>query len=96
MGQWKFLSNHGAVLAYLAKHPRALAVDIAAELGVRERTVRRVIADLDAEGYIEKKRIGRSNKYKVRLKAPLKRPIMRQGTVGDLLKKLVPLIEIRE
>jgi len=96
MSEWKFISNHGAVLAYLAKHPRALAVDIAEALNVRERTVRRIIADLDAEGYIEKRRVGRSNRYKVKLRAPLRRSIMRKGKVGDLMEALVPLLEMQE
>ena len=94
MVQWKFISNHGAVLAYVAKHPQALATDIAAVVGVRERTVRRIIADLLEDGYIEKKRVGRMNRYRVNLKAPLRHPVMRYARVGDLVKALSPFIEV--
>ncbi len=96
MSEWKFLSNHGAVLAYMASHPQVLAVDIAAAIGIQERTVRRIIADLLADGYIEKERVGRSNRYRVKLEAPLRRSIMRQAKVGDLLENIVPLLGIDE
>ncbi len=96
MSNWKFLSNHGVVLAYIASHPQILAVDIAEAIGVRERTVRRIIADLDADGYLEKKRVGRSNRYKVKFKAPLRRSIMSEAKVEDLLKNLLPILEMRK
>ena len=96
MSSWKFLSNHATVLAYIASHPQILAVDIAEAIGVRERTVRRIIADLDADGYIEKKRVGRSNTYKVKFKAPLRRSIMSGAKVEDLLKNLLPILEMRK
>jgi predicted ArsR family transcriptional regulator len=96
MSKWKILSNHGAVLAYVANHPQVLAVDIAAEIGIQERTVRRIIADLVADGYLKKERVGRSNKYKVNIDSPLRHSILRNAKVGDLLKTLLPLLEIQE
>ena len=96
MKAWKFITNYGIVLAYVAKHPDALAEDIAANLHVRERTVRRIISELVEEGYVERERIGRSNRYRVDFDAPLRRSIMRGAKVGDLLKTLIPLIEIEE
>jgi predicted transcriptional regulator len=96
MTTWKFITNYGVVLAYVAKHPDALAEDIAANLHVRERTIRRIISELVTDGYIEKDRIGRSNRYRINVNAPLRRSIMRGSRVGDLLEALVPLIEIEE
>ncbi len=94
MSQWKFISNHGIILIYVAKHPQAIAHDIAVDIGVRERTVRRIIAELVADGYLEKERVGRSNKYKINFKAPLRRPVLRNASVRDILKMLVPLFEV--
>jgi DeoR/GlpR family transcriptional regulator of sugar metabolism len=94
VSKWKLISNHGAVLAYVAKHPRVPAVDVARAVGVRERTVRRIIADLEADGYLEKERVGRSNTYKVNFEAPLRRQIHRNCKVKDLLSTLQPLVEI--
>jgi predicted transcriptional regulator len=96
MKTWKFITNYGIVLAYVAKHPDALAEDIAVNLGVRERTIRRIISELVADGYVEKERIGRSNRYRVNLESPLRRSIMRGAKVGDLLDTLIPLLEIQE
>lgn len=94
MSQWKFISNHGVVLIYVAKHPQAIAHDIAMAIGVRERTIRRIIADLVADGYLEKKRAGRTNNYKVNLKAPMRRSVMQGVKVKDILKMLVPLLDV--
>jgi DNA-binding transcriptional ArsR family regulator len=96
MSKWKFISNHGTVLAYVAKHPDAIIEDIAINLKVRTRTVSRIIADLVEDGYLEKTLVGRSNHYRVNLDAPLRRPIMPNAKVRDLLATLMPLIEIPE
>jgi DNA-binding transcriptional ArsR family regulator len=93
MSNWKIISNHGVILAYVAVHPQSLAVDIASAIGIRERTVRRIIADLASNGYLEKERVGRSNLYRVNIDAPLRRPIMSQAKVGDLLETIQSLIE---
>jgi DeoR/GlpR family transcriptional regulator of sugar metabolism len=96
MSKWKLITNHGAILAYIAENPLVLTVDVARAIGVRERTVRRIIADLVADGYLEKERIGRSNRYKVNGEAPMRRPIMRNAKLKDLLKTLLPLLEVEE
>jgi predicted transcriptional regulator len=95
MSTWKFITNYGVVLTYVAKHPDALAEDIAKNVGVRERTIRRIITELVSDGYLEKERVGRSNRYRVNLEAPLRRSIMRGAKVGDLLETLIPLLEIQ-
>jgi len=72
---WTFVTNHGAVLACIARRSRIRAIDIALELGLTERSVRRTIADLTAEGYIEKTMEGRINRYSINTKLPLRRPV---------------------
>jgi predicted HTH transcriptional regulator len=96
MTTWRFISNHGVVIVYISKRPDVTATHIAAAIGIQERTVRRIIADLVADGYLEKERIGRSNRYKVNVEAPLRRPILRHSKVGRMLETLVPLLEIDE
>ena len=96
MGTWKFITNYGIVLTYVGKHPDALAADIATNVGVRERTIRRIIDELVSDGYLEKERVGRANRYRVNFKAPLRRSIMRGAKVGDILETLMPLLEIQE
>lgn len=59
---------------------------IAERLGITERTVRRILSDLEKAGYIERQRVGRANRYRVDLKKSLKRSDQRGVSIGELLK----------
>jgi DeoR/GlpR family transcriptional regulator of sugar metabolism len=88
MASWNFITNHGVVLAVIAQHGQITAREIAEYLGMTERPVRRIIADLEAAGYLYKHRTGRVNHYQVNVDLPLRRPIAQETTVGDLLHAL--------
>lgn len=88
MSNWTFITNHGAVLALVGQYGQITAREIAAELGITERTVMRIIRDLETEGYIRKMREGRINHYKVNTQAPLRRQNTRDVIVGELLRVL--------
>lgn len=90
LANWTFVTNHGAVLALVAQHERITAREISMELGITERSVHRIISDLEAEGYIEREREGRFNRYEVNHHLPLRRPESRDVVVGSLLKALLP------
>lgn len=90
MTTWTFITNHSAVLALIAEHGEITGREIASRLGITERSVHRIISDLEAEGYIVKRRVGRSNHYTVRRDRPLHRADQRDAVVGDLLKVLMP------
>jgi predicted ArsR family transcriptional regulator len=85
---WTFLTNHGRVLAYLAKHPQATTRNIAQEAGVTERAIQKVILDLEADGYIARHKIGRGNRYVVHPEMPMRHHMERDHAVGDLLTAL--------
>lgn len=74
MKKWTFITSHGAVLALIAEHRKIKAIEIALELGLTERSVRRIIADLEAEGYIKTNKEARVNRYTVNPDLPLRRP----------------------
>lgn len=59
---------------------------IAERLGITERTVRRILRDLEEEGYIDRQRVGRANRYRVDLEKPLKRVDQNSVSIGELLK----------
>jgi hypothetical protein len=61
MGSWGFLSNHGRVLLFLAHDPGMRLRDIAANLGITERSAFGIITDLTGAGYISKRKDGRRN-----------------------------------
>lgn len=82
---WTFITSHGAVLGCIARKGKVKALDIALELGLSERSVRRIIADLAAEGYIGKKREGGINRYQVNHHKPLRLPGSKDTKVRELL-----------
>lgn len=88
MSSWTFITNHGAVLALIGKHGQITARDIAAELGITERSVMRIIKDLETEGYIQIERQGRANRYQVNSQATLRRQETRDIVVSELLQVL--------
>ncbi len=88
MGKWTFITNHAVVLSYLARHPSITARELALEIGITERAVRSIIADLEAEGYIAKAKEGRRVWYSVKAGLPLRHSTQHGKEVGRLLKLL--------
>ena len=77
------------VLTYLAKHPTITARQVALEIGITERAVRNIIADLEAEGYIVKAKEGRRVRvYSVKAGLPLRHSTQQHVQVGKLLRLL--------
>ena len=87
MSEWTFVTNHGLVLATIAKHSNLTAREIGDAIGVTERTAHRIIMDLEAAGYITKTKVGRQNKYKIHPDMPI-RDEMSDAAVGELLVML--------
>lgn len=88
MASWTFITNHAVVLTYLAKHPSITARQLALEVGITERAIRKVIADLEAAGYIVKTKEGRRVRYRVKADLPMRHRTQRSSQVGKLLKIL--------
>jgi len=85
---WKFITNHALVLCLIAQHPRITAREISSTIGITEKTIRRIITDLEADGYITKKREGRRTRYRVDPDLPLRGETQQDKAVGDLLEVL--------
>ena len=88
MSEWTFLTNHALVLSFLARNPHGTALEAAQAAGIRERTARKIIADLEAAGYVTKKREGRGNTHSVNPNMPLRHHAYRHVAVGHLLRTL--------
>jgi len=88
MAEWTFLTNHAVVLSLLAQNPRITALELALAIGITERAVRRVIADLAATGYIGKEKLGRGTRYWINPGLPLRHVTHREVAVVDFLKAL--------
>jgi predicted transcriptional regulator len=85
VAEWTFLTNHSHVLVCLADDPALRIRDIAVRVGITERATQRIVAELVASGYLEKERDGRRNRYRVATDRPLRHPLERSHTIGDLL-----------
>lgn len=89
MPAWSFLTTHARALLYIAGHPDTRLRDLATAIDVTERTAFAIVADLAAEGYVTKERDGRRNRYQIQSDAPLRDPITRYRTIGEMLDVLM-------
>jgi len=64
-GSWTLLTGHGHVLVEIARNPDARIRDISPVVGLTERTVQAIVADLEAAGYLTRIRTGRRTRYTV-------------------------------
>jgi hypothetical protein len=85
---WRFVTNHGHVLACIAADPDARLRDIASTVGVTERAVGQIINELEQTGYVSKTRVGRRNRYEVHDELPLRHPLHGHHTIGELIRFL--------
>lgn len=85
MPEWTFLTNHGLVLIYIGNHRDSTGLEIAQAVGITERAARKIVADLQSDGYIEREKVGRRNRYRVNSSQPLRYLGGQAVTVGELL-----------
>lgn len=84
-GRWTFLTNHSHVLILLDRDHSMILRDVAARVGITERAVQRIVAELEEEGYLTIEKIGRKNTYQVNHEKKLRHPIEQDRSIGDLL-----------
>ncbi|MDZ4695923.1 MAG: winged helix-turn-helix transcriptional regulator [Deltaproteobacteria bacterium] len=85
---WTFLSNHAHVLLCLAQNADVRIRDVANRVGITERTVQSIMADLTKEEIVAPTRIGRRNRYEVDGSLHLRHPLEAHRTVRDLMRLL--------
>jgi len=85
---WNFITNHGLMLLYISQHPQCTTREMASTIKATERTVHRVLVDLEKEGYITRQRTGKGNIYQINREHGLKHELTRDSAVGDLLDLL--------
>lgn len=82
---WSFLTNHARVLLRIAQDPGVRLREIAASLGITERSAYSIVTDLTAAGYVVKHKDGRRNRYQVQTHLPLPDPVSQELAIGDVL-----------
>src|SRR6266581_5065946 len=88
MEGWSFLTNHGRVLLCIAHDPGVRLRDIAASVGITERSAYAIVTDLAAAGYAVKHKDGRRNRYQIQAHMPLPEPASQQLAIGEVLALL--------
>ena len=86
---WTFLTNHAHVLILLRGRPDLVLREVAAQVGITERAVQRIVQDLEEEGFIRRHKVGRRNEYEVLAKKRLRHPIESHRKIGDLLDLMI-------
>lgn len=87
-GSWTFLTNHSHVLLCIAEDPDILLREVAARVGITERATQRIVAELEAAGYVSHIKVGRRNRYEVNPNLPLRHPLEDHLEIGVLLRVL--------
>lgn len=83
--RWSFLTNHGHVLVLLSRHPSIVLREVAAQVGITERAVQRIIQELEQDGFIVRQKVGRQNYYQVNGDKNLRHPIEAHCLIQELL-----------
>src|SRR6476661_4743135 len=73
----------------IAHDPGVRLRDIAATLGITERSAYGIVTDLTDGGYVVKEKDGRRNRYQIQAHLPLREAITQERTIGEVLDVLV-------
>ena len=85
---WTFITNHGLVLSYIFHNPSHTAREVANHVGLTERTIHKIVSELEDAGYIKRQRVGRGNAYTVDSSLPIRHHTQKDIVVEDLLEAL--------
>ena len=82
---WTFFTNHAHVMICLTRYPEIPLREVANQVGITERAVQRIVADLEGAGYLERERRGRQNLYHMHPEKRLRHPLEEHRTIGDVM-----------
>ena len=88
MVSWSFLTSHARVLLCIARDPGVRLRDIAASVGITERSAHAILADLAGAGYLVKQKDGRRNRYQIQARLPLPGAGLGELAIGEVLALL--------
>jgi DNA-binding Lrp family transcriptional regulator len=76
------------VLILLSRDATLTLRAVAAQVGITERAVQRIVADLEEDRFLEREKQGRQNRYRILASQRLRHPVEAHRTIGDLLALL--------
>jgi DNA-binding IclR family transcriptional regulator len=74
------------VLLAVAQRPDVRVREIAAAAGITERYAYRMLRDLQNAGYVERRRDGRCNLYRIHPELAIGDPVVEERTLRELLQ----------
>lgn len=87
---WTFLTNHAQVLLAVAQSPDLRVREIAEAAQITERYAYRLLRDLELSGYVDRRRCGRCNVYRVHPDLALGDPVVEEQSLRELLRLVRP------
>ena len=87
-GKWTFLTNHLHVILCLHRDHDITVRILATQIGITERSVQRILKELEDAKAITRRRDGRRNLYQIRYKHRLRHPLEKNHTIGEVLELL--------
>ena len=82
---WTFLSSHAQVLLCIGREPDLRMREIAAHLGITERSVQLIVKDLVDAGFVSRSREGRCNRYAIHADRQMRHPLVNHREIQSLL-----------
>ena len=86
--QWTFLTNHFHIIVSLSRTPNFRIRDLSDEVGITQRAVQRILAELVEDNVLKVRKEGRRNHYTINRKKRLRHPLENKHSIGDLLEIL--------
>ncbi len=87
-GGWTFLTNHTHVLLCLYRNTEITLREVSILVGITERMVQRIVAELVEARFLEVTKIGRRNTYQIMADKKLRHPLESHRSIGDMLETL--------
>ncbi len=86
--QWTFLTNHFHIIVSLSRTPNSRIRDLSDEVGITQRAVQRILAELVEDNVLKVRKEGRRNHYTINRRRRLRHPLENKHSIGDLLEIL--------
>lgn len=87
--EWTFLTNHAHILLCIAEKPDSRLRDLAQRVGITERAVQGIVADLSQGKYLEVVRVGRRNAYVVSRNRAFRHEVEKHKKMKDLIDLII-------
>jgi len=83
--KWTYLTNHFHIIVSLSRKPHSRIRDLSDQVGITQRAVQRILAELVEDKVLKIRKEGRRNSYTINRKKRLKHSLESKHNIGELL-----------